>query len=146
MNGSDNDPTMRLWSTANEMTRSFMSLWMNTMGSLAGNWTRTANPFGAQAQSSEQVGLAVEIVGGSATVSVTVEPGVQAAALECPGLQPLDGEGPSITEVSFTAAQGREVAHVRVDVRGARPGRYSGVILEGAAKRPVGGLTVTLAD
>lgn len=147
MSGWQQDPTMRLWSTANEMTRSWMSLWMNAMGSMTSTMMRMPNAFGAAAGagSCDQVGLAVEVVGGSAAVSVTIEPGADAASLECPGLQPLDDKGKTISDVRFTAGQGQEIASVRVDVDGAKKGRYSGVILERSSKRPVGGITVTIS-
>ena len=74
-----------------------------------------------------------------------LEPGLGAAGLECPGLQPLETKGKAIHDVSFQPGQGQELARVRVDVAGAKKGRYAGPILERSSTRPVGGLTVTVS-
>ena len=145
MTGGSQDPTARLWAQCNEMTRAWMNLWMSAMGTLGSTWMRMPGPWAQQgACSSGPIGFGTELVGGSGSVSLTLEPGLDASRLHCPGLQPLEDKGKAITAVSFSRGEGNELARVRIDVAGAKKGRYGGPILDRDGQRPVGALTLTI--
>lgn len=143
------DAAMRFWTDAAEMTRCWMTMWMDTVQSVTAPWMQAGGPvtemFRSCSTRESHVGFHVAVKGGEAAVSLTVEPGVDGARLCTPGLQRADGKGKTIREVKFEAGEGAEIARVTVQLDGHAAGTYSGAILDEKTDRAVGGMTVTVS-
>lgn len=134
-----------------------VSLWLDLMGSIAGNPDLIRNLFGLwQPQSEPSVNAApangattvsIEVVSARpAQVTLDLRPQSEGLPLATHGLRALDPEKPPLTDITFEPGADNGPVSLRIRVpEGQPPGLYTGVVIDRDTGQPRGTLSVRIA-
>jgi hypothetical protein len=108
---------------------------------------QVASPLTTAAGSSREIQLTVELVSTKmVTLSIRLDPLIEADVFRCAGLFSLDSATPPITEIELHGYSNRQL-RIRLTVReNCSPGIYAGLILDQRSGEPCGTLALRIPE